>query len=82
MTEAVTDAVSFNFTFTPPTWVDIAIMALKEKLSHSEMWRESAIFDDNGSYNSEFNKLLNGLSADVKNWNAVDYLEITERQDI
>ena len=82
MTEAVTDAVSFNFTFTPPTWIDIATTALREKLSHSEQWRESAIIDDNGSQNSEFNKLVNSLSADVKNWNAVDFLDITEHQDI
>ena len=82
MTEAVTDAVSFNFTFTPPTWIEIATTALREKLSHSEKWRESAIFDDKGSDNSEFSKLLNDLSADVKNWNAVDFLEITEHQEI
>jgi len=82
MTEAVTDAVSFNFTFTPPTWIDIATTALREKLSHSEKWRESAIIDDNGSYSSEFNKLLNGLSADVENWNAVDFLDITEHPNL
>lgn len=82
MTEAVTDAVSFNFTFTPPTWIEIATTALRAKLSHSEAWRESAIIDDNGSYNSEFNELLKELSADVENWDAVDFLEITEHQEI
>ncbi|PCK08615.1 MAG: hypothetical protein COA42_08405 [Alteromonadaceae bacterium] len=81
MTEAVTDAVSFNFTFTPPTWIDIATIALRAKLSHSEKWRESAIIDNKGSHNSEFNKLLNGLSADVENWKSVDFLDITEHQE-
>jgi len=80
MTEAVTDAVSF--TFTPPTWIEIAATALKAKLSHSEKWRESAIIDDEGTDNSEFNQLLKGLGADVENWDAVDFLEITEHQDI
>lgn len=82
MTEAVTDAVSFNFTFTPPTWIDLATTALREKLSHSEKWRESAIFDGNGSDNAEFKQLLNGLTADAKNWNAEDFLEVTEHQEI
>jgi 50S ribosomal protein L16 3-hydroxylase len=81
MTEAVTDAVSFNFTFTPPTWIEIATTALRAKLSYSEKWRESAIIDDDGTDNSELNQLLNDLSADVENWNAVDFLEITEHQD-
>ncbi|WP_017220101.1 JmjC domain-containing protein [Moritella dasanensis] len=82
MTEAVTDAVSFNFTFTPPTWIDIATAVIREKLSHSEKWRESAIIDDNGVSNSEFNELLKDLSADVKNWNAVNFLDVTENQEL
>jgi len=82
MTEAVTDAVSFNFTFTPPTWIDLATTALREKLSHSEKWRESALIDENGSDNAEFKQLLEGLSADAKNWNAEDFLEVTEHQEI
>ncbi|MCJ8314907.1 MAG: cupin-like domain-containing protein [Saccharospirillaceae bacterium] len=82
MTEAVTDAVSFNFTFTPPTWIDIATTALREKLSHNEKWRESAILDNNGSNNNEFNKLIKGLSADVENWQSADFLDITEHQEL
>ena len=82
MTEAVTDAVSFNFTFTPPTWIEIATTALRAKLSHSEKWRESAIIDDEGTDNREFNELLKGLSADVETWDAVDFLEITEQQEV
>ena len=44
MTEALSDAVSLNFTFTAPCWMDILLTALRGRLAQSNEWRETANF--------------------------------------
>ena len=39
-TQAVTDALALNFTFSAPTWIDIFTTVLRARLSHSPEWRD------------------------------------------
>lgn len=41
-TRATTDALSLNFTFSPPTWIDVFTAALRSRLALSYDWRETA----------------------------------------
>jgi 50S ribosomal protein L16 3-hydroxylase len=41
-TRATTDALSLNFTFSPPTWIDVFTAALRGRLALSSDWRETA----------------------------------------
>ncbi|HEY4178020.1 MAG TPA: cupin domain-containing protein [Kofleriaceae bacterium] len=73
-THAVTDALSLNFTFSAPTWLDVFGAALRSRLALSSEWRETAA----PSAVETFDVLLRQLAADVTNWNATDILEATE----
>ena len=41
-TRATTDALSLNFTFSPPAWLDVVLAALRGRLALSSAWRETA----------------------------------------
>ena len=43
-TEATSDALSLNFTFTAPCWIDLFVTALRGRLLQSPNWRETADF--------------------------------------
>ncbi len=73
-TEASGHALSLNFTFTAPTWVDLFLAALRSRLVLSPDWRESAIL----SQEQKFAILLEELKVDLPHWNAGDILEATE----
>jgi 50S ribosomal protein L16 3-hydroxylase len=81
-TEALTDALSLNFTFSPPTWIDILTAALRARLAQSNEWRETATFgadkDRAHEATAKLDALLSELARDVPNWNATDILEVTE----
>lgn len=81
-TKASTDALSLNFTFSAPTWIDIFSTALKARLSQSPEWRETADFvsDPERSHEAteKFNALLNSLSYEVPDWRAEDILDAIE----
>lgn len=78
MTEAITDAVSLNFTFTAPTWMDILMTALRGRLAQSPDWRETAhLYDD-----EKLDFLLRELAQDIPHWKATDILSVTEMRDI
>jgi len=82
MTEALSDAVSLNFTFTAPCWMDILLTALRGRLAQSSEWRETADFVTDSELCSQskekFDFLLRELAQDVPNWKAAEILNATE----
>jgi 50S ribosomal protein L16 3-hydroxylase len=73
-THATTDSLQLNFTFSPPTWIDVFTAALRSKLALSTRWRETAT-----PVSSEtFDALLRELAQDSVHWNATDILAVTE----
>jgi 50S ribosomal protein L16 3-hydroxylase len=81
-TEALTDALSLNFTFTAPTWIDILTASLRGRLAQSSEWRATANFVTDRERRDEAQQTLDALlfqlARDVPNWNAADILEATE----
>jgi len=81
-TEAQGDALSLNFTYTAPTWLDLFTAALRSRLALSPEWRATA----NGVANpmhrdaaqETFDQLLLKLTDDLPNWRAAEILEVTE----
>lgn len=73
-TTATTDALSLNFTFSPPTWIDVFTAALRGRLALSSEWRETA-----APLSVEtFEALLRELADDAAHWTAADILAATE----
>ncbi|MFZ3229339.1 MAG: cupin domain-containing protein [Pseudobdellovibrio sp.] len=83
-TEASSDALSLNFTFTAPTWIDLFSAALRSRLAQSSQWRETAngVSDPNkrGEAESRFETLLFDLIDDLPNWTASEILQATENE--
>ncbi len=81
-TEAEGDALSLNFTFTAPTWIDLFLSALRSRLVLSPEWRETAdgINDKEHRFHAQekFNDLLSTLVHDLPYWKAEDIIEATE----
>ena len=84
-TEADSDALSLNFTFSAPTWIDLLTAALRGRLAQSPEWRETADgvsdafqFEKAGQ---KFDLLLSGLIDDLPNWNAAGILGATEADE-
>lgn len=73
-TEACGDALSLNFTFSAPTWIDLLTAALRSRLAQSAEWRKTA----DVSSVKEFNDLLLSLTNDLPHWKAADILAATE----
>lgn len=73
-TRATTDALSLNFTFTAPTWLDLMTAALRSRLALSPAWRETAA----PAAAATFAALVRELAEDAVTWNAVDILAATE----
>lgn len=73
-THATTDALSLNFTFTSPTWIDLFTAALRGRLAISSDWRETATPHSSVT----FEALLRELAEDAQHWNAIDILAATE----
>ena len=73
-TRASTDALSLNFTFSPPTWIDLFTAALRSKLAQSSDWRETAT----PTSVATFDALLRELADEAPGWNASDILAVTE----
>jgi 50S ribosomal protein L16 3-hydroxylase len=73
-THATTDALSLNFTFSPPTWIDVFTAALRGRLALSSAWRETA-----GPLSvATFDALLRELADDAPRWSATEILAVTE----
>lgn len=75
-TEAEGNALSLNFTFTAPTWLDLFTAALRSRLALSPEWRETAEVTSD----EEFDLLLSALVDDLPNWKAADILDATESE--
>jgi len=73
-THATTDALSLNFTFSAPTWLDVFGAALRGRLALSSDWRETAAPRDSAT----FEALLRDLADDAAHWCAADILAVTE----
>ena len=73
-THAAEDALALNFTFTPPTWIDVFTAALRSRLALSADWRATAQPRSVAS----FEALLRDLADDAQHWHAADILDATE----
>jgi len=73
-THASSDALSLNFTYSAPTWIDLLMAALRSRLALASEWRETAI----PAAAHELEALLRELADDVPHWNAFDILAATE----
>lgn len=73
-TTAETDALSLNFTYTAPTWLDLLSAALRSRLILSSAWRETATAASAGN----FAELLHELADDAQHWDAAELLAVTE----
>jgi len=84
-TEAQGDALSLNFTFTAPTWIDLFTAALRSRLVTSPHWRQTAdgVSDPakRDAASHRFDQLLLGLVQDLPNWQASNILDATELRD-
>ena len=84
-TEAESDALSLNFTFSAPSWIDLFTAALRGRLAQSPDWRETA----NGVSDpirlaiaeEKLDFLLQDLINDLPNWRASDILNATEYEN-
>jgi 50S ribosomal protein L16 3-hydroxylase len=74
-TEASSDALSLNFTYTAPTWIDLFTAALRGRLAQSDAWRETARSEQ---AEKKLDFLLSELIEDLPHWRARDILEATE----
>jgi 50S ribosomal protein L16 3-hydroxylase len=73
-TEAASDALSLNFTFTAPSWLDLFSAALRSRLALSSAWRATAL----PAQAETFAALLRELADDAPGWRAEDVLSATE----
>lgn len=81
-TNASTDALSLNFTFTAPTWLDLFTAALRGRLAQSSEWRATADgvsdFQKADAAAEKFDELLADLVMDLPHWRAGHILGATE----
>ena len=75
-THAATDALSLNFTYTAPAWLDVFMAALRSRLAVSSEWRETAV----PARVERLDALLRELALDVPEWQAADILAVTESE--
>jgi len=73
-THATTDALALNFTFSPPTWIDLFTAAIRGRLAASRDWRETAAPRSAAT----FEALLRELADDAQHWSAAEILAATE----
>lgn len=81
-TVAHDDALSLNFTYTAPTWIDLLTAALRSRLALCPEWRQTAdgVSDpaQREAAAQRFDELLLGLVEDLPHWRAEDILDATE----
>ncbi len=81
-TEALSDAISLNFTFSAPTWIDLLTSALRAHLSQSSEWRRTAnhVADPLKADGAciEFDRLLENFKRDFDPIRASNILSMTE----
>jgi 50S ribosomal protein L16 3-hydroxylase len=86
-TEALADALSLNFTYSAPAWLDLLCAALRSRLALSAEWRATAVPSRHSEPKrrlkalSTFEGLLETLTQDLPHWNASDILQVTESEE-
>ncbi len=76
-THGFSDALSLNFTYSSPSWLDLFTTALRSRLASSSIWRATAT-----PHNAEtFEQLLLELAHDAQHWDASEILAVTESAD-
>ena len=75
-THADSDALSLNFTFTAPTWLDLLLAAMRARLALAPAWRATAT----AATAPDFAALLHDLAEDVPHWSAAEILAATESE--
>ncbi|MBA3820778.1 MAG: hypothetical protein H0X17_17940 [Deltaproteobacteria bacterium] len=73
-THAAGDALSLNFTYHAPTWIDLLGAALRGRLALSSAWRETAI----PASPERLDALLRELAEEVPHWSAAEILAVTD----
>lgn len=76
-THGFSDALSLNFTYSSPSWLDVFTAALRSRLAMSSGWRETATPMDAAT----FEQLLLELAEDAPHWDANEILAVTESAD-
>lgn len=81
-TEAQSEALALNFTFTAPTWIDLFTTALRSRLSLSPEWRATATGvadpENRDAAEAYLETLLAMVVEDLPHWQADDILNATE----
>lgn len=81
-TEAQSEALALNFTFTAPTWIDLFTTALRSRLALSPEWRATALGvanpDNRDEAEAYLETLLTTIVEDLPHWQASDILNATE----
>ncbi|MCO4755721.1 MAG: cupin-like domain-containing protein [Bacteriovoracaceae bacterium] len=81
-TQALSDAVSLNFTYSAPAWIDLLTSAIRGRFIQSEKWRETADFVNHPEFYTEalekFDDLIQELAYDAQHWKASHILGATE----
>lgn len=81
-TQADGEALSLNFTYHAPAWLDLFASALRSRLALSPEWRATAhgVADPlrREAARDELTRLLAGLVDDLPHWLADDILDVTE----
>ena len=81
-TEACSDSISLNFTYSSPTWIDLLTSSLRARLAQSSSWRRTANFvnlpEKKEQAQVEFDQLLNDLKAEFHHIQSQDILGMTE----
>lgn len=84
-TKAQGDALALNFTFSPPSWADLFLSALRARLVMNPEWRETAfgLNDMESRFEAEknFDSLLSLTMNELIHWQAGDILDLTEGND-
>lgn len=73
-THALGDAMSLNFTYSAPTWIDLLTAALRARLATESAWRRTAT----AATARDFDALLRELADEVPHWRAAEILAATE----
>lgn len=85
-TEALSDALSLNFTYSAPTWIDLVTATLRGHLLQSEEWRETANFVNDKDLRpnaiDKLNQMMSGLVKNMQHLTAEDILNTTESDDL
>jgi len=85
-TEALSDALSLNFTYSAPTWIDLLTATLRGHLIQSEQWRETANFVNDKDLRphalGKLDQMMEGLVKNMQHLSAEDIFSTTEGDDL